>query len=121
MERVLAPKCLEIPHAIEGAHGNLITDPVNISDEYRNEFQHRMRKRDICDHLSWYESFQNNLCMLRIYTSKAKVSPDFAMDEVKIAVHELKTGKCMDPLGLIWEAFKHSGEDFFAVISGYGK
>ena len=59
-------KSLEIPHAIEGAHGNLITDPININDEYRNEFQHRLRKREIWDHLSWYESFQNNLCMLRI-------------------------------------------------------
>ena len=47
--------------------------------------------------------------MLRIYASKAKVSPDFTVDEVKTAVHELKTGKCMDPLGLIPEVFKHSG------------
>ena len=68
-----------------------------------------MRKHEIWDHLSWYESFQNNLCMLRIYVSKAKVSPDFTMDEVKTATHELKTGKCMDPLGLIREVFKHLG------------
>ena len=52
LKRVLAPKSLEMPHAIEGAHGNLITDPINISDGYRNEFQHRLRKREICDHLS---------------------------------------------------------------------
>ena len=112
LKHVLAPKSLEIPHAIEGAHGNLITDPVNINDEYHNEFLHRLRKREICDHLSWYESFQNNLCMLQFYASKAKVSPDFTMDEVKTAVHELKTGKCMDPLRLILKVFKHSGEGF---------
>ena len=103
LKRVLAPKSLQIPHAIEGAYGNLITDPANISDEYLNEFQHRLTKREILDHLSWYESFQNNLCMLRIYVSKAKFSPDFTMDEVKTAVHELKTGKCIDPLGFIRE------------------
>ena len=34
------------------------------------------------------------------------------MDEVKTAVHELKPGMCMDPLGLIREVFKHSGEGF---------
>ena len=106
LKRVLAPKSLEIPHAIKGGHGNLITDPININDEYRNEFQHRLRKREICDHLSWYESFQNNLCMLQIYASKAKVSPDFTMDELKTDVHELKTGKCTDPLGLIRESFQ---------------
>ena len=90
------------------------SDPCH--DEYRNEFQHRLRKREICDHLSWYESFQNNLCMLRIYASKAKVSPDFTMDEVKTAVHELKTGKCMHPLGLIREVFKHSGDGFLQSL-----
>ena len=31
LERVLAPKSLEIPHAIEGAHDNFITDPINIT------------------------------------------------------------------------------------------
>ena len=77
LKRVLAPESLEIPHAIEGAHGNLITD---LDDEYRNEVRQRLRKREICDH----ESFQNNLCMLRIYASKTKVSPDFTMDEVKL-------------------------------------
>ena len=47
LKRVLAPEGLEIPHAIEGAHCNLITDPININDEYGNEFQHRLRKREI--------------------------------------------------------------------------
>ena len=61
-----------MPHAIEVAHGNLITDPFNINDEYRNEFRRRLRRREICDDLSWYESFQNNFCMLRIYASKQK-------------------------------------------------
>ena len=31
LKRVLAPKSLEIPNAIVGAHGNLSTDPVNIN------------------------------------------------------------------------------------------
>ena len=106
MKHVLAPKSLEIPHAIEGAYGNLITDASNISDEYRNEFQHRLRKREIWDHLSWYESFQNNLCMLRIYVSKAKVSSDFTMDEVKTAVDKLKTGKCMGSSGAYSRSFQ---------------
>ena len=54
--------------------------------------------------------------MLRIYASKAKVSPDFTMDEVKTAVHELKIGKCMDPLGLIQGVFKYSGEGFLQSL-----
>ena len=49
---VFAPKSLEIPHTIDSAHGNLITDPVNDNDEEHKEFQHRLRKREICDDLS---------------------------------------------------------------------
>ena len=30
LKHVLAPKSLEIPHAMEATHDNLITDPVNI-------------------------------------------------------------------------------------------
>ena len=70
LKHVLVPTSLGIPHAIVDAHDNLITDPFNIDDEYRNEFPHRSRKREICDDLSWYESFQNNLCILQIYVSK---------------------------------------------------
>ena len=29
---------LEIPHAVEGAHGNHITDPFNINEEHCNDF-----------------------------------------------------------------------------------
>ena len=72
LKRVLAPKSLEIPHAIEGAHGNLITDPININDEYRNEFQHRLRKRGIWDHLSWYESFKINFACCGFMYPKQK-------------------------------------------------
>ena len=54
--------------------------------------------------------------MLRIYTSKTKVSPNFTMNEVKTAVKELKTRKCTDPLELIWEILKHSGECFLQSL-----
>ena len=36
-----------MPHAILDNHDNLITDPVVIRNEYKAEFQYRLRKRDI--------------------------------------------------------------------------
>ena len=48
----------------------------------------------------------------RFMHPKQKSVLTFTMDELKTDVHELKTGKCMDPLGLIREVFKHSGEGF---------
>ena len=117
LKSVLALKSLEIPYAIEDAHGNLITDAFNIDEEYRNEFRNGLRKREICDDLLWYESFQYKLCMLQI-ASKRKVGPDFTMDEVKTALHDLKTCECRDPLWLIPKVSKHASEGFFVVISG---
>ena len=47
MKRIIAPKSIEIPHSVLDKSDNHITDPNNIITAYRNEFQHRIRKRDI--------------------------------------------------------------------------
>ena len=39
--------------------------------------------------------------MARIKASGKVRSPDFSSDEIKHAVSELKTGRCMDPTGLV--------------------
>ena len=56
MKKLLAPKSKEMPHAVLDNHYNLLTDPVTIRNEYKTEFQHRFRKRDIRSDLEWYES-----------------------------------------------------------------
>ena len=67
-------------------HDNLLTDSVAIKNEYRTEFQCRLRKREIRSDLKWYESFQNRLLQLRIKACKTSISPNFLLDDVKQAV-----------------------------------
>ena len=43
-------------------------------------------------------------------------SPDFSFDEIKHAVSELKSGRCMDPTGLIREVFKTAGDGFLLSV-----
>ena len=63
IKRVLARKCNAVPHCIVYNFGNEITDEGSICEEYRREFIHRLRKREIEDDLKDYEllNLQNNL------------------------------------------------------------
>ena len=97
-------------------HDNEISDPLNIKQEYHREFQHRLRKRDVMPELERYESIQNKLCMARIKASEKVRSADFSFDEIKHAVSELKSGRCMDPTGLIREVFKTAGDGFLLSV-----
>ena len=47
MKKLLAPKSKEMLYAVLDNHDNLLTDPVTIRNEYKTEFQHRLRKRYI--------------------------------------------------------------------------
>ena len=116
MKKLLAPKSNEMPHAVPDNHDNLLTDPVTIRNEYKTEFQHRSRKRDIRSGLEWFENFQNRLCKLRVRTAGEIQSPDFTFSEVKEVVSKLKTGKSTDPTGFIRELFKCAGDGLLLSI-----
>ena len=57
MKKLLAPKSKEMPHAVLDSHDNLLTDPEVIRNEYKAEFQYRLRKRDIRSGLEWFDNF----------------------------------------------------------------
>ena len=54
--------------------------------------------------------------MARIKASEKVRSPYFSLDEIKHTVNELKTGRCIDPTGLIREVFKTAGDGFLLSV-----
>ena len=54
--------------------------------------------------------------MAKIKASEKVRSPDFSSDEIKNAVTELKTGRCMDPTVLVREVFKTVIVDSFLLF-----
>ena len=116
MKRIISPKSIEIPHSVLDKSGNHIIDPNNIMTAYRHEFQHRLRKRNIKDELKQYEAIQNNLCKIRLIACQDNCSPDFTLTEVRRAVSELKSGKCVDPMGYIREVFINSGDGLLLYL-----
>ena len=79
-ERVLAPKSITVPHSVIDGFGNGITDEANIRSEYKNEFKHKLRTREIDGQLKEVENMQNHLCQLRLLKSRTEVSSDFIME-----------------------------------------
>ena len=117
MKRKIAPKSVDIIHSFTDIHDNEILYPLSSKQEYHREFQHRLRKRYVKPELKSYQNIQNKLCMGRIKASEKVRSPDFSLDEIKHAVSELKTCRCMYPTGLVREVFKTAGDEFLLSIS----
>ena len=116
IKRKIAPKSVGILHSLTDIHDNEISDPLNIKQEYHREFQHRLRKGDVMPELERYENIQNKLCIARIKASEKVSSPDFSLDEIKHAVSELKTGRCLDPPALIPKVLKTGGDGFLLSV-----
>ena len=116
MKKLIAPRSKEIPCSLLDKHDNLLTDPETIRNEYLSEFKHRLRARDIKTELKWYESFQNDICYLRVDAAKSNNSPEFSILELKQVIRELKTGKSMDPTGMVREIFKKAGDGFLNSV-----
>ena len=112
MKKLIAPWSKEIPCSLLDKHDNLLMDPATIRNEYLSEFKHRLRTREIKTELKWYESFQNDICYLRVDTAKSNNSPEFSILELKKGIRELKTGKSMLPTGMVREIFKKAGDGF---------
>ena len=85
-------------------------------NEYKTEFQHRLRKGDIRSGLEWFENFQNRLRKLRVKTAGEIQSPDFTFSEVKEVISKLETGKSTDSKGFIRELFKCAGDGLLLSI-----
>ena len=109
IKRVLAPKCNTVPHCIVDSFGNEITGEGSIREEYRREFIHRLRKREIENDLKYYELLNNTLCKTILQNAKSNTSPEFTLQELGDVLQELKTVKCVDPVGFKREMFINWG------------
>ena len=112
------PKSVQIPHSILilDQSGNVLTDSQNIILEYLNEMIHRLRKRLIRSYLKEFEGVVNDLCRQRLQKAKLKISAEFTLKEVQCAIQELKTGKCIDPMGFVRELFTKAGIELIKSI-----
>ena len=113
LKKTLAPKSISIPHSVMNSFGNEVTVPENIINEFRSEFQHRLRITEPQDHAEGCELLHNSLCDLRLQSCAATDCPDFTITELKSVLGELKGSKCADSSGFIREIFSGGGMTLF--------
>ena len=112
MKKLIAPRSKEILCSLLDKYDYLLTSPATIRNEYFSEFKHKLRTRDIKTELKWYDSFQNDICYLKVNAAKSNISPGFSILELKQVIRELKTGKSMDPTGMVRESSRKAGDGF---------
>ena len=102
--------------AILDNSGNLATSYDNILDVMKNEFQYRLRNRDISPEYSELKDLKEYLCEIRLeITKKADFSP-WTMYQLGRAISKLKSNKCRDPHGHVNELYKNMGRDGLASL-----
>ena len=64
-----------------------------IREEYKKEFMHRLREREISPDLKNYEQRTKLLCKLYVEESKTKKEPDYSEEELDKVIKKLKKNK----------------------------
>ena len=81
LKKTLSPKSISIQHSVMNSFGNEVTDPENIINQFRSEFQHRLRIRESQDHIKRYELLHNTLRDLWLQNCAAIGSLDFTITD----------------------------------------
>ena len=63
---------------------------VQGGNEYKNEFTHRLRIREIDDQVKVHENMENQLCKLKLLKSRTQARPEFTVKEIDKVIRELK-------------------------------
>ena len=95
-------------HSVYKQGGGIATDPGEIKDEVRKEFQFRLRNREAMNGWDGYVEATNSVveCILN---GKCDSSPDFSSEELIEAIKKIKTGKAPDYYGMYSEIFHYLG------------
>ena len=111
LKKKIFPKSCEAPYAVLDDIGNLVTEYDNILDVMKEEFQFRLRNREIVPELSDLKDLKEYLCKLRLEITKRANYSNWTMKQLKAAIAKLKTNKCRDPHGHVNEIYRNMGED----------
>ena len=79
--------------SIESPDGTELFGEDLIMNAYKEEFVHRLRKREIIPELRHYEKRTEEICQLRLEEARKNKEPPYSEDEYKKVTAKLKKGK----------------------------
>jgi hypothetical protein len=94
-----------IPVGKKNLKNQIITNPLELKELYRETFKFRLRHRPVKPGYEKLLENQEELFNLRLELSKLEKSEPWQLSDLEAALKALKSGKCRDPDGLIREIF----------------
>ena len=79
--------------SVELEDGTEVFEDDLIRNAYKEEFTHRLRKRDIAPELKNYEDRTDEICRLRLIESRMKNEPEYSKQELDSVISEIKSKK----------------------------
>lgn len=108
MRKSVTKNCtLRLP-AVYKSNGTITSEPSEIKDEVRKEFQHRLRNREPCEGWDGYVDTTNSVVEELLKDVDDRSSP-FTFEEMKDAISKLKDGVSPDHLGMHADILSRSG------------
>ena len=95
--------------SIETEDGTELYGNELIQNAYRDEFKHRLRKREIIPELKNFEMRSEQICKLKLMESKLVREPDYTTKELISVMSKLKYGKSSGRDKIPPDVYKSSG------------
>ena len=110
LKKKVFPLSSEAPFAVFDKNGNLATEYESILEVMKDEFEYRLRNREIDPELADLRNLKEYLCALRLELTRNSDYQEWTMEQLKSSISKLKSNKCRDPHGHINEIYKNMGE-----------
>ena len=103
----LWPKCgINVPTAKINHVGKMVSAPSELKALLAKEYRERLRKRPLRPDLKDIENRKQKLFEMKLSLAESKQSSDWTMDQLEVALKDLKNNKTRDNDGFINEIFK---------------
>ena len=98
--------------------GNLLTDENTILEAAQKAHTDRLTPNEMKENLIQHQTDVNNLCESRFRITKKNKTKDWELDDLKLAIKQLRKNKVADSLGYINELFfeENAGDDLLLAI-----
>ena len=114
----IIPKPPQVPTAMKGADGNLLTSKGDLKKATVDHFSNVLRNREIRKDLKEHKQERDDLCATRLKTAKHNKTPAWTEEDLLIVLKGLKNKKSRDPNAFANEIFDPSvaGKDLIEAI-----
>ena len=91
---------------MEDSNGKQLATSNDVIKEAVKVYKERFKNREINDDLKDFQTIRERLCEKRLKKASSNKKKPWDLDDLLIALSDLKINKSRDPMGLINETFK---------------